>query len=183
MATPIGELPREPDIIASSTPTTTALAVRPSADLVPSSETYRVVAAPRPFSTERIDLQLPEGGTLLDVIKAAGIPAGCDARVFVGDRLVPREWWPRVRPRKDSVVTIRAVAMGGGGGGAQGEDRNKTLRAVLFIVVAIVAIVLTAASAGAATPILWLVAAAAVSVLGTLHSSSLFPPEGLPVQC
>jgi hypothetical protein len=148
-------------------------------------DTFRVVAVPKPFSMERIDLEVPEGQTILDILRAAGVNPAFELRVFVGDRLVPRAWWPHVRPKRGSVVTIRAVPTGGGGNG----DSNKTLRTALMVVVLIVAIAATWYLGGAGGPLVaagmsasnaalvGAVAGAVISVAGNLALMALLPPE------
>jgi hypothetical protein len=137
------------------------------------ADRFRVITAPHPFSFERREMHLPEGGTIGDIVAVSGIPKGCTARVFVGDRLVTEEWWPRVRPRKGSIVTIRAVPMDGGGG--QGQDRNKTLRVVLQIVIVIAAAVLIAATGGLGSVYApWILAGAAALQIGV---ALLLPPS------
>jgi hypothetical protein len=141
------------------------------------AESFRVVTATHPFSFERKELSLPEGATVAEIVAAAKIPHGCMARVTINGVPVTDEWWPRVRPRKGAVVLVRAVPLGGGGG--QGQDQNKTLRTVLQVVVAIVAIVLIVLSYGAATPAvasLYLAAASAVSLVGSINVARLLPP-------
>lgn len=98
----------------------------------------RIVASPHPFSAAMTDLELPAGGTILDLMKAAG----CDkallghAHVFIVDRAmtkeaiyIPRENWARVRPKPGMHVSIRVVPGKGGGGG------KNPLRTVLTIAV------------------------------------------------
>jgi hypothetical protein len=129
------------------------------------ADIFHVFAAPHPFSIERVEMRLPEGGTIADIIAAAGIPRGCTARVTINGVPCAEEWWPRVKPRKDSVVAVRAVPMNSGG---QGQDRNKTMRIVLQIVVLIVAAV--------ASWYLGPIAGLLVSVGGSLAINALTPP-------
>jgi hypothetical protein len=135
------------------------------------ADRFRVMATSHPFSCERREMHLPEGGTISDIVAAAGIPKGCWPRVTINGDPVKEEWWPRVRPRKGSVVTIQAVPQGGGGG--QGQDRNKTLRTVLQIVIIIVAIAVTWYIGG------WggVAAGAAISLGGNIAIGFLLPPS------
>jgi hypothetical protein len=143
----------------------------PRVTLIEQPPTFRVVAAPRPFSTERVDLEVPEGGTILDILRAANVREELPARVFVGDVLIPRAWWARVRPKRGSVVTIRAIPTGGGNG-----DSNKTLRTVLQIVVVILVVVVSVVTQQY-YGIGWAIAAgAAVSIAGNLAIMALLPP-------
>jgi hypothetical protein len=139
-------------------------------------DTFRVVAATRPFSTERVDLELEEGRTILEILRDAGVSEHADARVFVGDILIPRKHWGYVRPKRGSVVTIRAIPTGGGGNG----DSNKTLRTVFQVVVLIAAVVLNILSYGATTPLTMAAFAAlsvGVAVGGNLLVMALPPPR------
>src|SRR3546814_1781446 len=88
------------------------------------SDMSRLVAAPHPFKTERIDLTLPEGMTIAEMIEASGIDPilAAHGHVFVGDQYVQRHLWHRVRPKPGVVLTLRVVPHGGGGGG----DRKST---------------------------------------------------------
>jgi len=147
-----------------------ALAVRSPVD---------VIAVPHPFSTKRIAVQVREGATLAEIVAQAGLSPLVDARVFI-ERAglvygpISRDWWPRIRPKRGSRVTIRALPSGGGGGG----DSNKTLRLILQIVVIIVAIVITVATYGAGAPIGWaMVAGATVSIIGNLAINMLLPVQ------
>ena len=126
----------------------TALVLRPPPNPI------SVIAAPNPFRTQRVEFAAPPGSTLEDMIRRAGVMPGLDARVFIehGGVLygpITRPWWPRVRPKPGSRVTIRGRAMGGGSGG----DSNKTLRMVLLVVILLVAIVIIVASWGTLTPV------------------------------
>lgn len=104
----------------------------------------RVVASPNPFSAATADIELPPGGTVLELMHAAG----CDrallghAHVFIVDRAmtrepvyIPRENWARVRPKPGTMVSIRVVPTGGGGGGGG----KSPLRTVLTIAVMVAA--------------------------------------------
>ncbi len=103
----------------------------------------RVIASPDPFLTGTIDLTLPSGGSILDIIKASGADKAliggahvwiCDAAMTQEPVEIPRENWHRVYPKPGTVVSIRVVPSGGGGGGGKNP-----LRIVLTIVVMIVA--------------------------------------------
>ena len=115
---------------------TSAISSAPSPAL---STPLRIVVSPNPFSAEIADLELPAGGTILDLMQAAG----CDkalighAHVFITDRAmtreafyIPRENWARVRPKPGMHVSIRVVPGKGGGGGGKNP-----LRTILTIAV------------------------------------------------
>jgi len=115
--------------------------------------TTHLSICPNPFTADRIDLELPAGETLADMMRAAGTEPDTisHALVFIDDWLVPRAHWAVVRPKPGRIVTVRVVPMGGGGGG------KSPLRIVLAI-----AVIAAAAWAGAA--------------LGPIVGASLFGP-------
>lgn len=141
----------------------------------------RVVACPRPFSVQRVELVAPVGGTVADLVRACGVdPEIIHARVFVGDRFIPKPSWREVVPGAGDFLTIRVVPTGGGGGG------KDPLRIVLQI-----AVIATAAFTGvglaslpglqgalglAGAAALGVAGAAGVTVIGNLAVTALIPP-------
>ncbi|MCW5698291.1 MAG: hypothetical protein KIT00_00425 [Rhodospirillales bacterium] len=106
----------------------------------------RLLACPRPFSSQRIDHMVPVGGTVADIIAGTGMdPVLTDnALVWLCDEAMTREpvlvvqkHWHRVRPKPGTVLTVRVVPQGGGGGGGKNP-----LRVVLTIAVVAAAFVL-----------------------------------------
>lgn len=108
-------------------------------------DTLRVVASPHPFSDRTVDMEMEVGGTVLDLMRAAG----CDkallghAHVFITDRAmtrdlayIPRENWHRVRPKPGMYLSIRVVPTGGGGGG--GKNPLRTILTIAVIAAAFV---------------------------------------------
>ncbi len=76
-----------------------------------------VTLAPHPFAAERITAQMPAGATVADM--AAQMTGGLrDAflQAWLDGEHIPRENWARTRPKAGTVLTFRAVPMGGGGG-------------------------------------------------------------------
>ena len=119
----------------------------------PPAPGLRVVASPNPFSNRVVDLELPAGGTIFDLMMAAG----CDralyggARVYVVDRAMMMEPieieshnWRRVYPKPGMFVSIRVTATPGksGGGG------KNPLRTILTIAVMAAAFYVGGAVAG-----------------------------------
>jgi hypothetical protein len=81
----------------------------------------RVRVLRHPFTLEREDFTVPEGVTLAQIVEQAAIAARWTATIVTIDGgAVPREWWPRVRPRRGHFVLVRALPAGGGGGGDKG---------------------------------------------------------------
>lgn len=148
-------------------------------EMVPQS--LRVIACPRPFSMDRVDLRLPAGGSVAELMQAAGIePDRVYARVFLDDQLVEQAYWEHVRPKPGHTLTVRVIPTGGGGGG--GKD---PLRIVLQIVVIAVAAWATAGIAGGLIAAGWgagaawavgAAAGAAISIVGNLVVNALVPP-------
>ncbi|RJP21682.1 MAG: hypothetical protein C4529_07075 [Deltaproteobacteria bacterium] len=120
-------------------------------------------------------IELPEGGTIEEMIRAGGIdPETPGVRVFLGDRVVPRGTWRHVRPKAGRRVTVGIVPEGG-------QDGGKTIaRIVLTIAVIVAAIYLgpqialglgyTATGSAAA------ISTAVVGLAGTLAVNALIPP-------
>jgi hypothetical protein len=134
-----------------------------------------VIAVPHPFSTKHIRFVTDSVATLDQLVREAGVPRDCAARVFIEwDGIVhgpiPKAHWRRIRPKKGTRVTIRAVPSGGGGG-----DSNKALRTILIAVILIVAIVVTVLSYGAASPLL-LAAIPLVASLAIFAVNALLAP-------
>lgn len=78
----------------------------------------RLVACPKPFSTQRIDIFLPAGASLLDMVRASGVTTDVEPFVFVWltdaamraePVYIPPEHWVRTTPKPGIVVTIRAA--------------------------------------------------------------------------
>lgn len=116
------------------------------------SENLRVVASLNPFSVATADLELPPGGTVLDLMLAAGCHRAFlgGAHVFIIDRgmteepiYITRENWARVRPKPGMHISIRVVPTGGGGG----SGGKNPLRTVLTIAVMVAAFAVPAAAA------------------------------------
>jgi predicted phage tail protein len=146
-----------------------------------SPKAIRVLAAPHlDPGTSRIEIDLPEGLTLQEIIVATlpGFTASDLAQCRIalvteqGSDIVEPEFWHRARPRPGVRVVIRMIA---------GKNSIKT---ILTVVVAIAAIAAGAYFAGPAILGLSggayaLVSAAttlAVSVVGNLLINSLIPP-------
>ncbi len=76
-----------------------------------------VTLAPHPFAAERITAQLPAGASVAEI--AATVSGGLRdefLQAWLDGDYIPRENWTRIRPKAGTVLTLRAVPMGGGGG-------------------------------------------------------------------
>jgi sulfur carrier protein ThiS len=96
---------------------------------------FKVVACPNPFTNKRIEMEVLEGGNIVDMMNACNIPEQMRELcvVSVGSEIVPKKQWEKVRPRANSFVAVRAVPEGGGGG-----DSNKALRTVAMVAIIMV---------------------------------------------
>ncbi len=160
------------------------------------AQPLHLVGLTDPFSLKRqIDLQMPAGGTVAELLTAAGapLPDGVTAKVFIGDWEIPRPLWHRVRPKPGHIVTLRIVPGFGGGGG--GGGKKNPLRTVLTIVVMIAAVALAAylgpIVGGVLGPMLGVAAETAtiiggglvsgvVGIVGNLVISAVTPPPSRP---
>lgn len=143
----------------------------------------RVVALPRPFSTERIVTNVLEGNTLKELMDIAGISdpvLASHCRVFIDDMLIEPKNFHRVRPKAGTQISIRVVPHGGGG--------KSPARLVLTLVVMVAAAYLAPIIVGAATGLSATAAAAAyplatvltrgvLTMVGNLVVNSLIPPS------
>lgn len=141
----------------------------------------RLAARLKPFSLDRLDTTLPAGGTILDLLAAAGVQALPSLRVLVGGGEVPFSHWGAVRPKPGRMVTVVAVPAGGGGGG-------KTAGRVILTIAVIAAAAIAGpeiagglgftSAAGYSTAAIGVVSglgAAAVTLAGTLLINALIP--------
>jgi hypothetical protein len=143
-------------------------------------ETVRVSAVTSPFSIERVSVQVPEGGTVADLMRMVGLDAGVAARVFHNERLLTLEERARVTPRAGDFVAIRVVPQRG-----QGKNPEAMLLQLAVMAAAAAATIVTA---GAAAPFLGpavsmgagTVAGAAVTMAGNLIIRALVGPPTPP---
>lgn len=97
----------------------------------------RLIAAPHPFKVASVDLAVPEGLTVAEIVDVAQPDPILlqHAHVWVGDQYVPRDRWRYVRPKPGVTVTVRVVPMGGGGGGG-GKSPTRTILMIAVIAAA-----------------------------------------------
>ncbi|MFN7019893.1 MAG: host specificity factor TipJ family phage tail protein [Phycisphaerales bacterium] len=132
----------------------------------------RILARPRPFREDRIDIQMTAGASIAEMLRAAGVAPDAAAgvlRVFLGDTEVPHDRWCVVKPRPGRTITVTAVPAGGGGSG------KDTLRIVLSIAVVVAAV--AAPYALGLTGLPAALTAAGVSLAGNLAIVALIPPS------
>ena len=87
---------------------------------------------PHPFKTEVVTSVVQAGLTIQEIVDAAitdeMLLSHC--HIFIGDQIIDRKNWRKVRPKNHANVYIKVLPQGGGGGG-----RKSTLRTVLTIAV------------------------------------------------
>jgi hypothetical protein len=159
------------------------------------TEGRNVVIQPRPFSRDVQRAVAPAGVSVAEIVARAAIPPAYRShlRVWIDDREVPRDWWPRVRPREGRTVLVAVVPAGGGGGGGGGKNlvRSIALLAVSIAAVAYAPTIATslfgaeAMSGFAATTLFGEITAqtlihgmigASLTMIGSLAVNALIPP-------
>lgn len=139
----------------------------------------RLVGRPRPFSDQAVDLALPAGGTIAELLTAAGVAVTPLLRVFVSGVEVLRDAWAHVRPKPGRLVAVAAVPDGGGEGG--GKTALRLVATIAVIAGSVWAGGLAAGALGYAAgttgfAVSSAVVTAGVAIAGTLAISALIPP-------
>lgn len=93
-----------------------------------------LTAAPHPFRAERSLVEMPEGLSLLELLEVVQPDPILrrHAVIFIRGEVIPREWWPRVRPRAGTHVEVKVLPTGGGGGGG-GKNPLRTVLTIAMI--------------------------------------------------
>lgn len=128
-----------------------------------------------PLKTERIDMSLPQGRTISQIIAESrrlkkidpSIPI--DAHVWINGHMIEQEMWDHMIPSAGSRVDIRAVPQGSGQGG----------RSIAMLAVMIIAMVLAPYLAPVFAPLFGAaatqVAGAVLTFAGTMLVNAIFP--------
>ena len=158
-----------------------------------SLDQVRLIACPNPFSTARIDLYLPAGTTLRDMVRASGVTPEVEPFVFIwltdadmrADPIyIPRENWALVTPKPGIVVTLRA-APGKGGGGGGGKNQLRTVLTIAVVAAAFLMGPALGTALGLPTEALIFgqtinlasaIGGAAISLVGNLLVNAIAPP-------
>ena len=164
-------LPSSPEIIPPAT--------------APRYTDIKVSACPHPFEQRRVDYLAPAGLTIAEIIELIQPDPllRSHGHVFIGEHLIPRDRWHRVRPAPGVQIAIRLLPSGGG-----------ALRIVAIIAVVIISIVAawfgqvyvgpmlagamgaTGAGAAAVTAATAAAMASIVSTAGMLLVNTYLPP-------
>lgn len=147
------------------------------------NESVKFYASPLPFSNKQVQLTVPLGATLADIVNTA-IPerykaAPVGAVVMINGEIIPKEYWPRVRPKAGlHNIAVRVVPQGGGG-------KKNPIAALLSIAVlvaapylagAVLGTTLAATQVGIGTLTYGGLLSAGIGVVGRLAISALAPP-------
>jgi hypothetical protein len=150
-------------------------------DILGPEDSVHLSVAPHPLRTQYKAEYVPEGASLLEMLKQAQPDPFLRryAHILVNGEVIPEQWWDRVRPKSGTSVTIRTLPQGGGGGG------KGPLRIILMIVIIIVAIYTGGAALAAAQAAGWssmaaagaqALASAAVMAIGGMLVNAIAPP-------
>jgi hypothetical protein len=150
-------------------------------------EGIRVVACPHPFKVARVDIVIPVGSSLQDILEIVQPDPvlRAHAHILVNSSPIYHCDWVDVYPFEDDVVTISVVPTGGGGGG--GGSSKSPLKAIATIGIIAASLAfgpqvgafllpgLTATIGG--TLVSTIVGRAVIGGIGMLVSNALIPPK------
>jgi len=134
----------------------------------------RVAGRPIFMQPDSVNVELPAGLSIAELLEAAGIEMTPYLVVHVGDGEVPFEQWPNVKPKAGRVVTVSAVPRGGGG---QGGGKTALRLVATIAVIALAAYVGSPAAGFFAAGSGWGAATtAAIGIVGSLAVNALIRP-------
>lgn len=146
----------------------------------------KVYASPLPFSNKQVQLTVPLGATIQDIVNTAMpskySPASIGAVVMINGEIIPQEYWGRIRPKAGPHnLAVRIVPQGGGGGGGKNP-----IAAILSIAVLVAAPYLGSLAAfslaGGMGPLtagqllFGKIVTAGIGIIGSLAVNALAPP-------
>lgn len=133
-----------------------------------------------PYAGREVMQIAVEGYTIRELLLNAKVDPYQEIVVYVDDELIKVEQWDTLRPTEGQLVNVQAVVSGGGGQG------SNPLQIVLMVAIVALTIYTGGATAGLlGTSIggtgltVGMVAAAVISVAGSLLMGALFRPDGL----
>lgn len=134
--------------------------------------TLQLIAKPHPFNPDAVWTEVKSGQTIAQML---GTHVSITAEVSIGGHIVPRQLWPRVRPKAGQMIHVAILPQGGGNG-------SKWIRIVALVVITYLtwgigtawgAAAYGAASYAGVSSAVW---AGAFSVLATAAVTALVPP-------
>lgn len=144
----------------------------------------QVHASPLPFSNKQVQLTVPLGATIADIVNTAmpqryhAAPVG--AVVMINGEIIPREYWGRVRPKPGPHnIAVRIVPTGGGGGKKNPIASLLSIAVMIaapYIAGAILGPTLAAAQVGIGSLTYGGLLSSVIGVVGRLAVSALAPP-------
>lgn len=98
-------------------------------------ESIRFIGAVHPLKVETVDIPMPVGMTVLEMLEAAQPDPVLlqDATVFIDDIEIKPEYWHVVKPRVGHVVSARIIPYLHGGGGGGGKSPLRTILTIAVI--------------------------------------------------
>jgi hypothetical protein len=133
---------------------------------------------PHPLSArDTVEMDFPQGSTCAAMVCMFWPDAQVQRHVvvFIGDVVIPREYWAHVRPKAGAMVRLGLTAFEGGGGG-----KKNILALVATIALSIFAPYAAGAILGAEASALAVSAlAAGISLVGSMIISALFKPPSI----
>jgi hypothetical protein len=124
----------------------------------------QLTAAPHPFSSHRDRHVFVPGGSLADMLSAAGLCGAPSLVVFVDDRLVT-EAYGTIYPPQGALISVRVLP----GSGGNGQYKN------MYRIVAQIAVLAVATYVGGP-------AGAFIGIMGSLAINALIPPPTADVE-
>lgn len=127
-----------------------------------------VLAKPHPLRSDTVIAVFPAGTSLAGIV---GQYADDAVSVVIEGEVIPREYWPYVRPKSGSAIEITRFP--------KGDTAKKIVGAILMVVIAIYAPYLLEAMY-AAYGVWGAVAAIGITMLATAAVYALIPPPEMP---
>lgn len=152
----------------------------PAEILPPGAGLVGVVAVPHPFRSDRIAFTVPAGMSVAEIVAMAQPDRWLRAfaHVSIGDQVVVREHYHRIRPRPGTRVTVRVLP---------GKKKASGGKGVLGVILSIVTVVAAIAVPALVAPVFGLGAvgtavvkgliAGAISIVGGMAMNALAPPS------
>lgn len=145
----------------------------------------KVYTSPLPFSNKQTAITVPLGASIQDIVNAA-MPAHLrgagvlGAVAMINGEVIPREYWPRVRPKAGHHnIAVRIVPTGGKKGGKNPIASILSIAVLIaapYVAGAILGPALAATQIGIGTLTYGGLLSSAIGIVGRLAISALAPP-------